>query len=78
MTEWKDIKTAPKDGTVVRVKNGAMQHPVLAKWAKYKSTSPALSFIPAKDQWVLVKDEHEKFMPLPPGTLVIPDQWQPI
>ena len=78
MTDWKPIKTAPKDGTVVRVKNGVMQHPVLAKWAMYKSTSPALSFIPAKMQWVLVKDEHEKFLPLPPGTLVIPDQWQPV
>jgi len=78
MSEWKDIKTAPKDGTVVRVKNSVMQHPVLAKWGKYKSRSPQLAHIPVKDQWVLVKDEYEEFMPLPPGTLVIPDQWQAV
>ena len=37
MAEWFDIDTAPKDGTVIRVKNGVMQNPVKAKWGDYHS-----------------------------------------
>lgn len=76
MSDWQPIKTAPKDGTVVRVKNSAMDHPVKAKWAPYKSRR--LPWLAVRDEWILVEDEGEKFMPLPPGELIIPDQWQPL
>lgn len=72
MSEWKDITTAPKDGTVIRVKNESMDHPVKAKWGKYFSRVTGKTY----DEFVLVEDETD-FMPLPAGTLVIPTLWQP-
>ena len=69
---WQLIETAPKDGTIIRVKNDVMDHPVLAMWGKYHSKVTGKTY----DDFVLVEDEGEKFMPLPKGTLIIPSHWQ--
>lgn len=63
------METAPKDGTVVRVMNRCMEAPVEAKWGRYTNSVGNQS-----DEWILVKDSTT-FMPLRPGTLVIPDEW---
>jgi len=71
--DWQPIETAPKDGTVVLVKNAVMTEPVEAMWGAYYSPfSQRLA-----SQWVLVRDP-DRFMPLPPGILVIPDVWMPL
>jgi hypothetical protein len=36
MSDWKPIRSAPKDGTVILVKNEVMQHPVEARWGEYQ------------------------------------------
>jgi len=69
--KWKPIKSAPKDGAVIRVKNPCMDHPVLARWGQYRSSWGSIS-----DAFVLVEDEGEKFMPMRRGSLIIPSQWQ--
>jgi len=69
--EWHLIDSAPKDGTTIEVKNDAMDAPVLAKYGEYRSPWGTLS-----QQFILIKD-FDKFMPLPPGTLVIPTHWRP-
>lgn len=72
MSDWQPIDTAPKDGTVIEVKNNQMDREVQAKWGDYKSPwgTPSMQF-------VLVKD-HDRFMPIRPGSLVIPDFWRPL
>lgn len=70
MTDWQTIDTAPRDGTVIEVKNPVMDGPVLAKFSDYKSSYGSKS-----KQFVLVRDP-DRFMPLPPGTLVIPTHWR--
>lgn len=70
MTWNKDMSAAPRDGTVVLVKNAMMTEPVEARWGEYRSrVVPNVTM-----QWVLVRDS-DRFMPLPPGTLVRPDEW---
>ena len=70
--DWLPVKTAPKDGTIVQVRNPVMKLPVDAKWGDY--TSPWGS--PSK-QWIVVKD-HDEFWPCAPGTLVCPTEWRPL
>jgi hypothetical protein len=77
MSEWQSIETAPKDGTVIRGRNSQIQHwktpYVEVRWGTHTS-----QFTGGKTkQWVVVRD-FEKFMPMRPGTLVCPDEWQPI
>jgi hypothetical protein len=75
MSEWQPIETAPKDGTVIRVRNPMTRNDDMtldAKWGHY--TTPLGREVM---EWVLVKD-HDRFMPLRPGTLVIPTEWQPL
>lgn len=73
---WNPIDTAPKDGTVIRVRN-----PMIAKWetpyvdVKWGNHQGILGNKVTK-QWILVKDYC--FLPLRAGTLVIPDEWQRI
>lgn len=71
--EWQPIETAPKDGTVLLVKNRVMDRAVEARWGEYHSRAVPKTTM----QWVLVRDP-DRFMPLPPGTLVIPDVWSPL
>lgn len=73
MTEWLPIATAPKDGTVIRVRNPQMERPVLAKWGEYIASWGTKY----PDNFVLVRDD-DRFMPLPKGTLVCPTEWQPV
>lgn len=72
--DWQDIATAPKDGTVVRVRNAVMADDMVidARWGHY-TTSWGRELM----EWVIVKD-HDRFMPMRPGTLVIPTQWRPL
>lgn len=67
MDKWRDIETAPMDGTVIWVTNSQMNEPVLAQFGLYRG----------KPAWVLVSDP-DPYMPTPPGALVIPDRWQPL
>lgn len=76
MAEWQDIAGAPKNGTHVRIKNDCMERSVIGKWGRYKSRD--LPWLPESDEWVLVEDDLEEFMPMRPGTLVCPTHWQPI
>jgi hypothetical protein len=59
---WQPIDTAPKDGTVIRVKNDQMDEPVDAAWGKYRSRATGQTY----DQFVTLG-----------GALVIPTHWQP-
>lgn len=66
------MDTAPRDGTVISVKNRQMDSHVEARWGKYTNCVGNTS-----DQWILVKD-HQRFMPLPPGAMICPDEWWPL
>lgn len=69
---WKDMSSAPKDGTPVFVHNKQTHHmKILARWGKYTG-----HWGNSSDEWIIVRD-YERFMPMRPGTFVIPDEWRP-
>jgi hypothetical protein len=69
-TEWQDIDTAPKDGTVVRVRNRlTMGMKITARYGPYTSPLGTQSM-----QWTVVRD-FDPFMPVPSGTLTCPTEW---
>lgn len=70
---WKPITAqAPKDGAVVWLRNEIMDRAVHGRWTEYTSNYGTKSM-----QWVLVRD-FDQFMPMPPGTLIVPSEWAPI
>lgn len=70
--EWQDISTAPKDGTVIDVTNGAMNDwSVNAKFGKYHAPWGKIL-----DEFILVKD-FDEFMPMRAGSLICPTKWRP-
>jgi hypothetical protein len=70
--EWRDISTAPRDGTVIDVTNDAMKDwSVNAKFGKYHSPWGNVY-----DDFVLVQD-FDEFMPMRPGNLICPSKWRP-
>lgn len=72
MSDWQPIATAPKDGTVVRVKNSCMSGWVEARFGDYHPSYGGR----VKQAWTTWRDP-DPFMPVPRGALVIPDEWQP-
>lgn len=73
MADWQPIDTAPKDGTVIRVKNTVMQEPVQAKFGTYKSDWGK----EYPDNWIVTKEEQQ-FPSGLVGCFVIPTHWQHI
>jgi hypothetical protein len=69
--EWRPIDEAPTDGTQVFVRN-KLTHDmkILASFGDYIS-----DFGSQSQQWSIVRD-FDKYMPLRPGTLVMPDEWR--
>jgi hypothetical protein len=69
--EWRPISDAPWDGTEVFVRN-KLTHDmkILAAFGEYTS-----DFGSKSEQWTIVRD-FDKYMPLRPGTLVVPTEWR--
>lgn len=74
MDGWNDIETAPKDGTVIRVKNAVMSAPVQAKYGTYRSDITGKDY---PDNWIVTKEEGQYPCGLV-GHFVIPTHWQPV
>lgn len=71
--EWRDISTAPRDGTVIDVTNDSMKDwSVNAKFGKYHSP-----WGKTFDEFILVRD-FDEFMPMRPGNLICPSKWRPV
>lgn len=69
--EWRPVIEAPKDGTQVFVRNKLTTGmKILASFGEYVSDLGTKS-----QQWSIVRD-FDKYMPLRPGTLVMPDEWR--
>lgn len=69
--EWRPIVEAPKDGTQVFVRNKHTHDmKILASFGDYTS-----DFGTKSQQWSIVRD-FDKYMPLRPGTLVMPEEWR--
>jgi len=69
---WQSIATAPKDGTIVLVRNPMMDCAVEAKFGVYRNR-----FGDYPNEWIITRDP-DPFMPMRPGTLVCPTHWMPL
>ena len=69
-----NLDEAPKDGTEVWLQNDQMEHAVLGKWGKF------LFHLTGNyhEHWGLTRDPLEKWMPMRPGSMVVPTKWQPV
>lgn len=74
MSDWQSMETAPRDGTVIRVKNDQMQEPVQAAFGTYYSAVTRRAY---PDHWVVEKEEC-RFPSGLRGHFVIPTLWQPV
>ncbi|QKV17828.1 hypothetical protein [Oricola thermophila] len=71
--DWRDVKSAPKDGRWVWMRNEMMDFPVVAAWGKYRHHS-----LPGEyEHFGVVIDPFEKWMPLPCGAMICGTQWAP-
>lgn len=73
VSAWQPIETAPKDGTHILIKNPRMDNPVIGKFGNYYPEHSHKKY----QEWVVVIDHLEKFMPLTPGSLICPTHWMP-
>jgi len=64
---------APTDGTIVWGKNPLMDNWVKMKFGIYR-TSWEVDY---PDRWVVVVDPNPN-LPVPAGSLIIPDEWIPV
>ena len=74
MAEWLPIETAPKDGTIIEVRNSCMDEPCRASWGEYR---PPYNTNLTKIDWRTEFTPH-KFFPTPAGRLVCPEEWRPV
>ena len=73
MSDWQPIETAPRDGTIILVKNEQMAKPIEARWGDYYPSYGG----PPKTAWSVWRDLDE-FPCIPRGALVIPTEWKPV
>lgn len=70
--QWRDISTAPKDGTIVQLRNACMEEPVRGHWGEYRMRGTDK----LTTCWVSDFTPHE-FFPFPSGRMVCPEEWKP-
>lgn len=70
---WQSIESAPKDGTVIWLRNQCMDKPVRGHWgeATWFGICPAIA-------WVSDFTSFDEFTWFPAGRLVVPDEWKPV
>lgn len=73
MSEWRDIESAPKDGTVILAKNDCMEQPVEARWGDYYPSYGG----PPQVTWTVWRDLDE-YPCIPRGALLVPTHWMPL
>lgn len=71
-SKWKNIETAPTNGSIVAVANPNMDHEMAAAYVDCISPFTGQQ----RQEWILVADFKEKFLPLRPGSLIWPTHWR--
>lgn len=73
---WQPIETAPKDGTVVRLRNSLMTDPEYVRGHFGELVLAATGQAASEPQWVSDWTPDDMF-PFPAGRLICPDEWMP-
>ncbi len=73
MPNGQPIETAPKDGTVILLKNAMMDEPVRGHWGEFQIELSDRVFVGWVSDWT-----PTDFLPFRAGCPVCPDEWSPL
>lgn len=73
MDNFESIETAPKDGTMIWLRNSLMDEPVLGHWGELWDNGVRVEQL----NWVSDFTMTDKFR-FPAGRLVCPSEWAPV